>query len=552
MDPNTWEYKQQVIDAEIKSFHAEIESSQESIRALRHHRNALTPISSLPPEVITTIFSFLSGYLAGFCVSHVCQQWRKIALDQGLLWSCLDYNIFTSASAAEVLIARAKTVPLCLEASVPDDVTHPSWVFQNFQNTLYAHLSHICRLDVSAQDQQLCEMLGGLGQHAPVLEYLSLSLCNDDSLYSPFTSCIIPDTLQAPMLSCLELRDCDISRSSPLLKGLKYLDIRMSKNMRSRLAVDLDGFNEIPQLETLILHSPGPTFDWPGTPPPFDVRRTITFPRLTHLDVSSSVLNCVPALVHLVIPALARLIFTVTTRCSDGRDVKALLPYVVPHVHGPQDARPVQSVRISGSRSHVRILVWTEPDIGVDGSARADLSITIDSQFGDKFSCSMKVSDSVMQLLPLDNLVTLSVEDSKWSKKGGLRHAPRWSLLGHLHFPCTIASGFVEMLLADEGGRECPLLPSLIKLVLDRTRLSGRRTLRFCDAFMKRAEQGVPLETLDLSTCLASSRAVQLLREIVADVWGPSERYEKSAQALSIWHPHARGLFVRDEDSDDD
>jgi len=177
----------------------------------------------------------------------------------------------------------------------------------------------------------------------------------------------------------------------------------------------------------------------------------------------------------------------------------------------------------------------------------------IDGLFVDKYDCSRKVSDSVMQFLPLDSLVTLSVEDSKWSKKGvWLRHAPRWSLLGHLHFPCTIASGFVEMLLADEGGRECPLLPSLIKLVLDRTRLSGGRTLRFCDAFMKRAEQGVPLETLDLSTCLASSRAVQLLREIVADVWGPSERYEKSAQALSIWHPHARGLFVRDEDSDDD
>src|SRR6266404_5656965 len=128
------------------------------------------------------------------------------------------------------------------------------------------------------------------------------------------------------------------------------------------------------------------------------------------------------------------------------------------------------------------------------------------------------------------------------------RHAPRWSLLEHLHLPCTTASGFVEMLLADEGGRECPLLPSLIKLVLDRTRLSGRRTLRFCDAFMKRAEQGVPLETLDLSTCLASSRAVQLLRDIVVDVWGPSERYEKSAEADSVWDPHARGLFVRNED----
>src|SRR6266404_6515261 len=242
---NTREYKQQlgVINVEIKSL-------EESIIELRHHRNALVPISSLPPEVITTIFSFLSplpsppghfpetndqGYLAGLCVSHVCQQWRKIALNEPLLWTCLDYDIFTLEGAAEVLIPQAKTAPLHLEVSVPNGLTYSSrkpFAFQQFQNALNNHLSRIRHLNVSAEFNQLDEMLRGLGQHAPVLEYLSL--CNSNPSYSLIPRLCILDTgtLQAPMLSCLKLRDCDISWESPLLKGIKYLDIRMRKTQR--------------------------------------------------------------------------------------------------------------------------------------------------------------------------------------------------------------------------------------------------------------------------------------------------------------------------------
>ena len=70
------------------------------------------------------------------------------------------------------------------------------------------------------------------------------------------------------------------------------------------------------------------------------------------------------------------------------------------------------------------------------------------------------------------------------------------------------AREFMEMLLKDNGGRERPLLLSPTKLVLLHTPLSARRTLRLCDAFTKHAEQGVPLETLDLRTCNATGPAV--------------------------------------------
>lgn len=49
---NSRERLQQAIDAEIKSL-------EESIRALKLHRNELAAVSSLPPEVLAAIFSFL-------------------------------------------------------------------------------------------------------------------------------------------------------------------------------------------------------------------------------------------------------------------------------------------------------------------------------------------------------------------------------------------------------------------------------------------------------------------------------------------------------------
>src|ERR1700761_411983 len=95
---NSRERLQQTIDAEIKSL-------EESVQALKLRRNALSPISSLPSDVFATIFTLLCipgtlsqdgkpvYHLARIRVSHVCHQWREIALNQPLLWSHVDFTI---------------------------------------------------------------------------------------------------------------------------------------------------------------------------------------------------------------------------------------------------------------------------------------------------------------------------------------------------------------------------------------------------------------------------------------------------------------------------
>ncbi|SRR6266702_2702786 len=179
MDPS---HLRQAIDAKIKSLEG-------SIRALRLRRNALAPISSLPTEVIAAIFSFLRvpgasspftldeepdlepNRLAWLRVAHVCHQWREIALNQPLFWSHVDFTAFSSAGAAEIL-ARAKTVPLQLEARIPighwEDVR-----FSAFQKELQNRVSRICHLSISAEPFHLHRTLERLVSPAPTLEYLS-------------------------------------------------------------------------------------------------------------------------------------------------------------------------------------------------------------------------------------------------------------------------------------------------------------------------------------------------------------------------------------------
>ena len=212
----------------------------------------------------------------------------------------------------------------------------------------------------------------------------------------------------------------------------------------------------------------------------------------------------------------------------------------------------------------IEIIAWTLPDVDVESP---DLTACLDAMRSPRVAFSVmnddwidgtdiKVFDAVMGSLPLDDLVTLTAQNRTRTldEQFWLHHVPRWPLLRRVRLSPYASRGFRGMLLEDNVGRESPLLPSLTKLVLVNTALCPRRTLRLCDAFMKRVEQGVPLETLDLRTCLSSSRAIELLSKIVVDVLGPEETLKTGAQILSA--SIARDLYLEDssvtEDDDED
>ena len=517
---NSREYQRQAIDAEIKSL-------EESIRTLRHRRNAIAPISSLPTEVIALILSISRQLYGGFPyvrkndlvwlrVTHVCHHWREIALNNSLFWSHIDFTDFTSASTAEMLV-RAKKAPLHLTAcflSFPRDHAR----FIAFTKELQSHVANICHLDIRADAVFLRRPLKRLSSPAPTLESLSLST-EDITTLSRTT---IPDTLfggTAPRLFSLKLCHCNISWKSPLLKGLRSLKIYApSRHARPSLADWLDALYEMPQLKNLDLHSASPI-----VPPfPLDVKRTVTLPFLTDLNIYASAGECSLALSHLVLPVLTKLRIEAKSVLG-GSDVLQLLPYVARHSHGPQDTQPLQNIIIRGYIDHIEISAYPDTNVNCYGPytvPRVELIITR--------QVTTEILDAAMATLPLDNLLKLTALANAWFDELFWHiHAPRWPLLESVLLGPLAARGFREMILQDKCGHENPLFPSLTNLALYENTLAVPRALRLRDALMKRVDQGLPLETLELRSCYATgyvvnSVAFQLLSEIVVDVsvWG--------------------------------
>jgi hypothetical protein len=569
---NSRERLQRAIDAEIKSL-------EESIRALKLHRNALSAVSSLAPEVLAVIFSFLCSpgipslggkpdqTLAQLCVSHVCHQWREIILNQPLLWGHVNFTTLSSAGITEVLL-RSKSLPLYMEGRISSR-RWGEFRFYTFQVELQAHFPRICHLRISAEHHHLLQTLEGLILPAPTLKYLSLTSHGGDENR---VDLLIPETLfdgSAPGLSHLELRNCDISWNSPLLKGLEHLEIlRPSANARPELSLWLGTLVQMIQLKTLVLHAASPV----SPPFPFDVERTTTLPSLTHLDISGSSADCALALAHLNVPTVTSVCLTVIYDLPTCEDIQKLLPYVVQHISGPQDTRPLQSVLIRCDRNHLEILAWPVPDIDVElPDTPVLLGVTLpprvalafrtgpDDWSGLGSDAHRDILDWVMAGLPLNDLVTLAAQDiddisplarDLAMKQFGLLHAPRWSLLRRVRLAIPVEYGLIRMVLADDGGRENLLLPSLTELVLVSEVLDADLTTTLCDALMKRVEQGVPLEMLDLRMCrcyreLDDLAAVQSFREIVVDVLGPEEKPEARERMKSMWDPLTP--FIGDE-----
>jgi hypothetical protein len=306
------------------------------------------------------------------------------------------------------------------------------------------------------------------------------------------------------------------------------------------------------QLETLTLHSASPI----ASPRPFffEVQSAVTLPSLTRLDIFGSTRDCALALAHLDLPALTWLCVEAIVEFDEanGDDMQTLLPYVARHAHGPQEIQPLQSALIRENENYIDILAWTVPDIDIvvhdpltlltaTDPTRVALSFT--SPYPCPYEARVDITCAAMAALPLDGLVTLIVKDFMASsfrssfREVCLRNSPKWPLLRRIQLTSDRVPNFLNCLLVDKGVCENPLLPSLKELVLVDSYLPIHY---LCQALMKRVEQGVPLEMVDLRTCrmdLRCSAAIRLLSEIEIDILFPEEKLDERAliQTMPMW-----------------
>ncbi|KAH9987712.1 hypothetical protein BJV77DRAFT_772829 [Russula vinacea] len=502
----------------------EINSLQESLLALKARRNALSPISRLPPEILATIFSLLppsawvtkAGNLARICVAHVCRRWRETTLNHPRLWSDINFSKLTPDGMAEIL-ARTQRIPLHLEV---DANRWRTGQFDTFVEQLEAHISHIRYLSISGH---LHTSLNQVISSVPTLE--SLSLSHEHHRYRlPHVNPVNLSSCIAPRLTSLELVNCDISWESPLLKGLRTLKIcGPSADTRPGLQDWMDALTEMPQLETLILHS--------ATPPALHAApllsqpsRTATLPSLTGFHISASAGDCALALAHLVLPALSWL--HVDAESGEEDDVRLAIPYVARHVYERQDTEPLRSILINDQRKRVKIVAWNmtvkadAPNTLFRASGPARLVFTAPCGSWNH-EMANAIFDLLVTRLPVNSVSTLTTQNrTRLSREFWLSHASRLPLLERVLLVPTALMAFRHM-LAEDAPPDGPRLPLLTKLTLVGVTLTPITTLHLRNMLMKREQQGVPLEVLDLRTCVATDRAIQLLREVVVDVQEP-------------------------------
>ena len=325
----------------------------------------------------------------------------------------------------------------------------------------------------------------------------------------------------------------------------------------------MDALDDMPQLKMLTLQGASPMAN-DGAP--YDVKRTATLPSLTHFHISESPMECSFALAHLNLPALTCLSVQISFEPWNAVDVEDVFPYIAQHSHGSQDTQPLQSVLIRGKQTHVDIFAWPLPNIDVEVQGSTLLTETVPPRVAlslwsdewDVIDTPNEILGMAMRAVPLDGLVTLIIQDflTPPFKQSWLPNLPKFPLLRHLRLAPNVATRFIAWLRSDDWGREDPLLPSLKELVVVDAHLYEKWTLRLCGALLKRVEQGVPLEMLDLRTCRPDPGypvAGRLLGEIVVDVWGPEETLDARAQIISRWDLSASaacGSFVRHDNLD--
>lgn len=555
-DKETVTIAQQQIDQEIDTLAG-------SIRALKTRRNALSPISRLPPEMLSKIFTTIaldsihqSIYSAGHAdwiksTSHVCQHWRDVALGCPNLWTGI---LFDQSKWVGEMLKRSKKAPLILRA-----IVHPATV-----ETMRLAMSHISRtreLHIMAPTKTLESLFPPEPLNAPCLE--SLCLSNSIDYYSfAYTNdrYTIPDDIfqNAHRLRHLELIKCGISWTSTSFRlvGLSHLTlVELSPRPTTKQLIDV--LENMSNLKTLnFQHS---TLTLPGgqtTHSPPD--RTAHLPCLSHMTLEYHIPECADILNHLSFPRSASIILKCTSSEIRDQDFSSLVP-ALSRIYKESYAQEVSTDRIRCLSIQVtqipgeywmRLYLWSRSCGPSDRPPLIEAHIQLDLQVHS--NNAEKSERGVVQLcnaFPLTDLDTIHISDvdilmEEWTAYfGGLTE------LVNIHVDSPYACGLVDALIpavkqfSMEATDIIPatdiFFPALETLVLEHVEFSLEGYTSFIDlddlrdSLMGRYECHAEIQKLCLVDCFSLENwGVDLLSEIVVDVtWDGIEQVGHDAES---------------------
>ncbi|KAI0063927.1 hypothetical protein BV25DRAFT_1837462 [Artomyces pyxidatus] len=287
------------IDAEVAAIHMALSFSKSL-------RNAIAPVSRLPPEILTIISGLHAlhdpprkRYLGWMKITHVCQHWRAIAIDAISLWRNIDMDI--GAKWVDTMLNRARGSPVVLSNSLDHPVAKP------MVEVVIKHIAQTRELSIHGgsrkpSHQAILELCRRLTVSAPLLR--SLSLSRSTGRYSLPQDAFGDCTPQLRRVNLFNIvfpwRLCFTKNLTHLSVVRDYDDEELNLSLPP-ISVDdvLDFLNESPNLQKLTSVHCFPPF-LPGRR---QNRPAVNLSHLTSLDLSVIV---IPPTAHLnVVVALS-------------------------------------------------------------------------------------------------------------------------------------------------------------------------------------------------------------------------------------------------------
>ncbi|CAG7852454.1 SubName: Full=Uncharacterized protein {ECO:0000313/EMBL:CCA75307.1} [Serendipita indica DSM 11827] len=227
-------YLQSLIDDAL--FRAET-SIAHVFAVIRHERNFMSPVSSLPPDILHNIFCY--GTLADTLrASWVSRVWRQVAINTPSLWTHLDWNMYKTSEFRALQLSRCGTLALDLTLPAPPGPLELYLPQQALPRDLLSRAYSISNLPTTESLESVD--ISGLQ---------SLHLCRG-SYDAHYMSKMQLNTTHLRHL-CLELTTSDFTRPRMSLPSLETLHIHMRI---PNFDLVLKWVAELPWLQELYIH----------------------------------------------------------------------------------------------------------------------------------------------------------------------------------------------------------------------------------------------------------------------------------------------------------
>ena len=415
------------IDELLNATARAVDAAKQLLHSQLARRNALAPISLLPPEILARVFHCLvfedpacsrRQNLGWLRATHVCQFWRQVALDDSSLWATIISGISANTKLISEMLARSRNALLIIDIYL--DGTSGQEVLHMFP----PHLSHTRELRLHG-----LSILHSRGvrriysREAPALEHFELRA----PVNSPITF-QDPDgtTLfkcQAPRLRTFSLFQVLIPWSFIPRGQLTHLKI---VHFEEESTTDIPFCGYLNHLVDLLVNCPGlEILTLERCLPPqlaqFPHSQMIHLPRLSRLFLVGSSLRITNLMKMLKLPSSTRLHLRCTSRNTFAHNDYLLLSVVSAQLRG---TAPVEFKNLSvtlGRMFHPLVVTASKSvpasrirqfhGFGNDIDEEEEFVLSFDGLR--ESSNKTDLLEGVCKMLPISNLEFLSICSSR-------------------------------------------------------------------------------------------------------------------------------------------